>query len=105
MDRALMHTNSEATPHCIDHWPTQDSSIGVHALDDAEAPQGPPQDLSLHMIDGFFKGDEGKLEQFVSGDVLLLLPVNNEDGVRDTSTRQKAELYLVNVHLLVNGAV
>ena len=65
-DRALMHTNSHTkilTVLTIDH---KTLGIGVHALDDTHA----PQDFPWHTIEGFLKVDKGKVERFVSGDVL-----------------------------------
>ena len=110
-DRALMHTNSHAklrTILTIDPHMTLGIAIRVHALDDThspfidtEAPQGPQQDLSWHMIPKFLKVDhvdEVKIERFVRGDVLLLQLANNlpVDGVSGSSTRHKAKLHLRN---------
>ena len=71
------------------YWPAH--GIVVHARDDmhspfvhTQAPQGPPQDLSWHMIESFLKVNKGKIEPFVcSGDVFLLQLANNEDGISD----------------------
>ena len=89
-----MHTNSHAKHLTV---LTIDPHIVVHALGDThspfdhtQAPQGPPQDLSWHTIEGFLNVNEGKLEPFVSsGDVLLLQLANNEGGISGASTRHK----------------
>ena len=52
------------------------------------------------MIVGFLKVDEGNVEEFLSYGVLLLQLANNKDGVSGMSTRNKAELHLIDVHHL-----
>ena len=93
-DRVLMHINSHAKllivltidPHM---------AVGsvVYILDDThnpfvhtQAPQGPPQELSWHMMEDFLYVNEGKLEPFVSnGNVLLLLLANKMASVVPSS--------------------
>ena len=57
------------------------------------------------MVKGFVKVDEGKVDQFVFSDVLLLQLANNKDGVSGTSNRHKTKLHLINVHHLVDVGV
>ena len=60
-----------------------------------------PQELSWCMIEGFLKVIKSKIKPFVSsGDVLLLLLVDNEDGINGASNRHKDNLRLVNAHNL-----
>ena len=50
------------------------------------------------MIKDFLKVNKGKIEPFVSSDVLLLQLANNEDGVSGASTSHKTELNLIDIH-------
>ena len=54
--------------------------------------------IGLYLVHdrSFFKVDEGKVEQFVSCDVLQQL-ANNQDGANNTFTRHRAELLFVDI--------
>ena len=61
---------------------------------DTEVLQVPPQYFPWHTIEGSLKVDTGK----VGCNVLFLQLSSNEDGFSITSTRQKAEPHLIDVH-------
>ena len=54
--------------------------------------------------EGFLKVNEGKAEQFVSSDVLLLQLANNGDGISGACTIHKSELHF-DVHHLADVGV
>ena len=109
-DRVLMLTNS----HPLLYWPlihTRPWTLEYMPCMTHAAYSSTPRLLKAHSriflgtrSGGFLKVDEGKVEQCISSDVLLLV-ANNEDSISGTSTRHNNKLHFVDVYHLVDVRV